>query len=179
MGSLTAALTNTQFYVIAALGFIIFIMLFLIITMKMDISDMQRRYKKMMAGSEGENIEAMLTRNTDEVAKFAEEQQKTNDDIKRIEDLLERAITRVAVVRFNAFEDTSSELSYCVALLDDNKNGVIISAINGREESRSYAKPIENGMSSQYKLTKEEEQALREASGSFADLKGGKKRFGR
>ena len=78
--------------------------------------------------------------------------------------LLDKAITRVAMVRFDAFEDTSSDLSYCVALLDNNNTGIIISGINGREEARTYAKPIVNGESVHYKLTKEEEQALREAS---------------
>ena len=55
-----------------------------------------------------------------------------------------------------------SDLSYSVALLDSHNNGVVMSSIFGREDSRSYVKPIENGTST-YQLTAEEEQALREA----------------
>ena len=178
MGVLNAAMSNMQSYLFIGYGVLIFILLILVLIMKMDLSDMRLRYKKMMAGSEGESLEALFTKNTDEISRFSSEQKDVVENIRRIDDLLSKAITRVAVVRFNAFADTSSEMSFCVALLDDNNNGVIISAINGREESRSYAKPIENG-SSEYKLTKEEEQALREASGNFKNVKGGKFKFGR
>ena len=157
--------TNTQFFLFAGIGIIIFIMLIFMIMMKMDLSAMQRRYKKMMVGSEGEDIETMLTRNTNEIVRFAEDQKKLSEDIQRISNILEHAITRVSIIRFNAFEDTGSDLSYCIALLDDNNTGVIISAINGREESRSYAKPIINGKPSQYKLTQEEEKVLQDATG--------------
>jgi hypothetical protein len=66
------------------------------------------------------------------------------------------------MVRFRAFEDMGSDLSYAVALLDAHNNGVVLSSIFGREDSRSYAKPIEDGKSS-YPMTQEEEQALKEA----------------
>ena len=155
--------TNTQFFLFAGIGIIIFIMLVFMIMMKMDLSAMQRRYKRMMVGSEGEDIETMLTRNTNEIVRFAEDQKILSEDIQHIKNILEHAITRVSIIRFNAFEDTGSDLSYCVALLDDNNSGVIISAINGREESRSYAKPIINGKPSQYKLTQEEEKVLKDA----------------
>lgn len=167
MSFLNAAMTDTQFFLFVAIGvtaFIILVMSFFLITMKMDLSDMKKRYKKMMVGSEGEDIETMLTRNTNEIFRFGEELERLSQDARRLDYIVERAITRVAIVRFDAFEDTSAELSYCLALLDDNNTGVIISTINGREESRSYAKPIINGRSSQYKLTKEEEQVLRDAS---------------
>ena len=55
-------------------------------------------------------------------------------------------------------------MSYCIALLDAENSGVIISSLTGRDFSRSYVKPIEKGESPTYKLTKEEEQALRDAS---------------
>lgn len=166
MSFLNGVTADNQIFLFAliGMGIIIFIMLFFMITMKMDISNMQNRYKKMMVGSEGENLELLLTRNTNEIVRFSEEQQKLSDNVRRIEKILERAITKVAMMRFNAFENTGSDLSFCIALLDDNNSGVIISSINGREEARTYAKPIVNGSPSQYKLTKEEEHVLREAS---------------
>lgn len=178
MSVLNAAMTNMQSYLFIGYGVMIFVLIILVFIIKMDLSDMQRRYKKMMAGASGEDLETLLTRSTDEIARFSTEQRDVVERVRRIDDLLAKAITRVAVVKFNAFADTTSDMSYCVALLDDNNSGVIISAINGRDESRSYAKPIENG-SSEYKLTKEEEQALREASGTMNNLKGGKFKFGK
>ena len=68
----------------------------------------------------------------------------------------------MGMVRFRAFEDMGGDLSYAVAMLDSHNNGVILSSVFGREGSQAYAKPIENG-SSTYKLTEEEQPALREA----------------
>lgn len=171
-------MTNSQTILLAGIGitvFIILVMLFFLITMKMDLSDMKKRYRKMMVGSEGEDIETMLTRNTNEILRFSEELERLSENVERVDSILERAITRVSIVRFNAFEDTSSDLSYCIALLDDNNTGVIISAINGREESRSYAKPIIKGEPAPYKLTKEEEQVLNDAAGKGRLVVGRKK----
>ena len=75
---------------------------------------------------------------------------------------MSQALTRVAIVRFRAFEDMGSDLSYAVAMLDSHNNGVVLSSIFAREDSRSYAKPIVNGTST-YAMTKEEEDALQQA----------------
>ena len=64
-----------------------------------------------------------------------------------------------SIVRFKAFGNTGSDLSFAIALLDDNFDGFVISSIYGREESITYAKPIEKGLST-YHLTKEEENAI-------------------
>ncbi len=71
-------------------------------------------------------------------------------------------VQKVGVVRFRAFEDTGSDLSFAVALLDSDDNGVVLSSLFGRTESRVYAKPVEHGASS-YLLSTEENEALSKA----------------
>ena len=71
----------------------------------------------------------------------------------------------MGVVRFNAFSNTGSDLSFAVALLDDHDNGVVFCSLFGRSESRVYAKPISKGESS-YLLTAEEKEALQKAKES-------------
>ena len=61
MNQMNALIANNFFYVVMAFGVIFLIMLFVIILMKMDISEMRRQYKKMMSGSEGANLENMLS----------------------------------------------------------------------------------------------------------------------
>lgn len=63
------------------------------------------------------------------------------------------------VIRFNAFTDMGSDMSYAVALVDEAGDGVVLSAIQGREGSRVYAKPVKAGRSP-YPLTPEELRAL-------------------
>ena len=164
LSKLNVLLADNFFYVIVAFGIIFLIMLFVIISTKMDLSEMRRRYKKMMTTSEGADLEQLLTNNSSKIKNALAEVERVNAEISAIKNILDRAITRIAIIRYDAFEDISSDLSFSIALLDDNNSGVIISALNGRDSSSTYAKPIENGISTKYKLSKEEEQVLREAS---------------
>ena len=155
---------TTDFLLCAAGGLLILIMLGLIVNLYMELSTIKSRYKRMMEGSEGESIEQMLAAHTQAVNDVADEQQKTERKISDLEELIKSSITRIAVVHFDAFEKTGQGLSWCVAMLDRNNNGVIFSSICGQEAERSYVKPIEDGrVAANYKLSREEEQALAQA----------------
>ncbi len=73
---------------------------------------------------------------------------------------LEGAVSRTAVLRYDAFNESSGRQSSSVAFLDERGNGVVLSAILQREQARLYAKPIANG-SSDLELSPEELEALR------------------
>ncbi len=81
---------------------------------------------------------------------------------RRQEGLIEGAVRRVGLVRYDAFEDVGGRLSFSCAMLDDHGNGVVLTSINGRQDTRVYAKPIVDGRS-QYNLSIEEEEAIRQA----------------
>ena len=163
MSGLSAAFT-TDFLISFALVATIFVMLGLIINLYSELSNIKTRYKRMMTGSEGDSIEHMLSKHTSEVNAVANEQMRMDNRISKLEDFANGSVAHVAVIHFDAFEKTGQNLSWCVALLDRNKNGVVISTICGQESERSYAKPIEDGRApSGYKLTREEEQALSQA----------------
>ncbi len=69
------------------------------------------------------------------------------------------ALRHVAVVRYDAFRDMGGRMSFSAALLDDAGDGLVISAIHGRTETRSYAKGVKGGTSDQ-QLSPEERQAI-------------------
>ncbi|MEW6307971.1 MAG: DUF4446 family protein [Bacillota bacterium] len=71
-------------------------------------------------------------------------------------------LQRVALVRFNAFHNTGGELSFALALLDQQGSGLVISTIYGREETRTYAKAVTRGKS-KHNLSAEEQAAIRQA----------------
>jgi Protein of unknown function (DUF4446) len=81
---------------------------------------------------------------------------------RRLGELAEEAVRRVAVVRFDAFEDMGGRLSFSAALLDGHGDGVVITSINGRQDTRCYAKRVRGG-SSPHNLSDEERQAIRQA----------------
>jgi len=82
-----------------------------------------------------------------------------------LQDSVARAVQRVGIVRFDAFEDLGGMLSFAVAMLDQQGSGVVLSSINGRNETRIYAKPVEHG-GSRINLSGEEEEAIRRALGA-------------
>ncbi|MFN2389151.1 MAG: DUF4446 family protein [Actinomycetota bacterium] len=69
------------------------------------------------------------------------------------------ALQRFSIVRYDAFEEMGGRLSFSAALLDDHGDGVVITSINGRTESRTYAKPIKS-LSSEHNLSEEEREAI-------------------
>jgi hypothetical protein len=73
-----------------------------------------------------------------------------------------RALRDLAVVRYDALSEMSGQLSFSVALLNALGDGVVLSSINGRSETRTYAKVINQGAGTQ-PLSPEEEQAVRSA----------------
>ena len=78
------------------------------------------------------------------------------------EQRLDATVSKTAVLRYDAFNETSGRQSSTVALLDDLGNGVVISAILQREQARVYAKPIVGGRSS-LELSPEEIAAMDQA----------------
>jgi hypothetical protein len=69
------------------------------------------------------------------------------------------ALQRFHMVRYDAFEDMGGRLSFSAALLDDHGDGIVLTSINGRTETRTYAKPILS-TESEYNLSEEERSAI-------------------
>jgi hypothetical protein len=81
---------------------------------------------------------------------------------RRLGELAEVAVRHVGVVRFDAFEDMGGRLSFSAAFLDGHGDGLVITSINGRQDTRCYAKAIQRGTSPHH-LSDDERQAIREA----------------
>ncbi len=115
----------------------------------------------------------------DAIARVRHDISDLRDDLKalgrNVEELrgvVDDSVSQVGVVRYDAFEDMGGALSFSAALLDGRGDGVIFSAINGRTEGRTYAKPITEGQSA-YNLSPEEsdaiELALNEGKGTMVE----------
>ncbi len=87
-----------------------------------------------------------------------------NGTDKRQEGLISSTVRHVGLLRYDAFEDVGGRLSFSCALLDEQGNGVVLTSINGRQETRVYAKPVTQGTSS-HNLSLEEEEAIQRALG--------------
>lgn len=85
--------------------------------------------------------------------------------------ILNIVFKKCGIYRYNAYKDTGSDLSFTLALLDENNDGVVLNGIYSRETSNIYAKPVSNGEST-YKMTDEEKEAIKRAMNSSDIIKG-------
>jgi hypothetical protein len=94
-------------------------------------------------------------------------QQLSAEDRKLLE-LMRGYVKHVGLVRYDAFEDMGGHLSFSAALLNAEGDGVVITSINGRADTRCYAKIVRGGQSA-HNLSGEEEQAIRHALSGTQD----------
>ncbi|MEU8223749.1 DUF4446 family protein [Kribbella sp. NPDC048915] len=72
---------------------------------------------------------------------------------------LRETLQHLAIVRYDAFGESGGKLSWSLALVDDNGDGVVLTSINSRADARTYAKEIKSFISDA-KLSPEEQEAL-------------------
>lgn len=152
-------------YVIIGLVVIAIILIILVISCMHSSAKLQRKYKRLMRGVEGENLEKIIINYMDQIDKVKEESKEVREIYNNIDERVKKSIQKLAIVRYKAFENVGSDLSFSLALLDDNDDGVIITSIYGRDESFTYAKPINKGLS-RYDLSDEEKEVLKQVSAS-------------
>jgi hypothetical protein len=146
------------------LGIIVFLIILLIwlISVNLKLNRNVKHYHSLMRGMRDKNLEEILNEHINSVKLAIDRVNEVELLNKRHENILRKCFQKMAVVRFNAFDNTGSDLSFAIALLDKNGDGVVLSSIYGRDESRSYAKPITNGQS-KYHLSTEEIDAVNKA----------------
>lgn len=115
---------------------------------------------RVLDGPSGqETVLDALGRGTDETKALRAELARAKGDLDIARSELADALRHVAVVRYDAFGDMGGRMSFTAALLDDSGDGLVITSINGRTESRAYAKGVKEGQSDQ-SLSPEEIQAI-------------------
>lgn len=123
---------------------------------------LRRDYAAALGTEQREDLFAAVRRQVDELAALRTDLGVVHDNTELLRELLRDGVSRVAVVRYDAFEDMGGALSFSAALLDERGDGLIVSAINGRSETRTYAKPVQGG-GSEHHLSDEETAAIRQA----------------
>lgn len=120
---------------------------------------LRRRLTVLQDGGSAESFLAAASRSAQDVALLRESVRRLQADHAVLRGELAETVRRVAVVRYDAFPDLGGRLSFSIALLDDAGNGVVLTSINGRSETRSYAKGLRAG-ESDHTLSPEERQAI-------------------
>ncbi len=108
------------------------------------------------------NFASVINKLIDDVEEIHRVNERHDKAIKKTWRKTEGTVQRVAVIRYDALEELAGQLSFSAALLNDMADGVVITSINGRTDTRTYAKPIQRGESS-FILSDEERRAITKA----------------
>jgi Protein of unknown function (DUF4446) len=112
--------------------------------------------------SDSRQAVSLLARHDQDLAKVKVAVRQLVGEQRRQADVMLGAVQRVGLVRYDAFEEMGGHLSFSAALLDGSGDGVVITSINGRTDTRCFAKPVQ-AWTSRHNLTPEEEEAIRQA----------------
>jgi hypothetical protein len=120
---------------------------------------LRRTYAVLQSGDDGASLLSVVRRQAEDIARLRSEIGVAGRALGSARADLADAIRHVSVVRYDAFADMGGRLSFSAALLDDAGDGLVLTSINGRTETRSYAKGVKGG-TSEHTLSPEEEQAI-------------------
>ena len=123
---------------------------------------LRRRLDHLLRGGQATDVETLLHEQWQALREAQGGVQAAAARLDGVETLLRRSLQRVGVIRYNAFPGAGAELSFSVALLDAEDDGVVVTGLYGREETRIYAKPVASG-ASRYPLSEEERAAIEAA----------------
>ncbi|MCI8790572.1 MAG: DUF4446 family protein [Lachnospiraceae bacterium] len=152
-----------------AVGMVILIvfMIVLLILLLVQISKtvkLKKRLDQFLLGKDGASLEQDILKLFDDNQFLKKTVEKNREDISTIFKRLQAVYQKMGLVRYDAFNQMGGQLSYSLALLDENDNGFIINSVHSTEGCYSYSKEVRNGDNS-ITLSAEEAEALAIAKG--------------
>jgi hypothetical protein len=114
-------------------------------------------------GDDGRSLAGVLESHLDKVHAVARRQEVLDGRAAALEARARHTLQGVSLVRFNNFDDTGGNQSFALALADPEANGVVLSSLHARNQTRVYGKAVARGVA-EGALSPEENEALREAT---------------
>ncbi len=131
----------------------------LTIGMLVALRRMRVAYSVLQGGKGHDDFVTLVNHHGRAVSDLRGEVEDMNARVGKLSVEISDALRHVAVVRYDAFPDMGGRLSFSAALLDDEGDGLVLTSINGRSETRTYAKGVKSGRSD-HQLSPEETQAI-------------------
>src|SRR5262249_34961963 len=125
-------------------------------------STLRARLRRVLPGGESVSLDQALEDQLHKIDDLARRLDALNKLHHELEEITNRTIQKVGVGRYNPFPDTGGDQSFAIALLDSLGNGIVVSSLHSRTDTRVFAKPVQAGRS-KYPLSDEEQDAIRRA----------------
>ena len=149
---------------VAVLAVLILILLILLIVQMTKVKKLRKRLDKFVLGKDGESLEEDIASLYEDNKLLKTNVENNKKDIRTLYKKLESAYQKSGLIKYDAFSQMGGQLSFSLALLDENNNGFIINSVHSAEGCYSYKKEIKHGECS-LELGKEEAEALAIAMG--------------
>lgn len=164
--------TDLIVIVLAALVIIQFILIFVLLS---KTSKLNKRLTRFTTGNDGANLEQVIMKRFSEIRQVVKNEKNQNNEIKAINDKFLTTFCKIGLVKYDAFKEMSGKLSFSLALLTENHDGIIITSMHSREGCFTYCKEVTNE-ESYYILSEEERLALNVAMGTDGAEKAARER---
>ena len=162
MTDLNRLLADNLVFVVAALTALVIVLLGVVLVQGARLGRATRAYREIVrdGASGGRSLHDLLAGNARAVERASERMVEMESMHALIDERTRRSLQHIGMVRYNPFDDTGSDQSFAIALLDDRRDGVVLSSLHGRANTRIFAKPVAAGASA-HNLSDEEAQAIR------------------
>lgn len=126
------------------------------------ISRTSKKIDKALGGAKSKSIMKMLAHIMERYDVIEKDFKRIFEEDKKNKKLMRGMVQKMGIVRFNPFADMGGEQSFCIALMDGDDNGALLTYLHSNEGGKIYIKSVKNG-EGERKLSEEEEKALQEA----------------
>jgi hypothetical protein len=156
---MAVSITSILIGALSALAIVVLVLLVL-------VSKQRKRVNSLLFGKNGISLEESITNLIAKVENMDKTIGSHKDALNFIDTRVKKSIRGYSLVKYNAYSDNGGEQSFASGLLDESKNGYVLSVIVNRNHVGVYAKNIIKG-NPETPLTEEENQALEEAKKSL------------
>ena len=154
---------STTNWVLGVLAALVLLLIIWVALLSVALRNQGRGKKKALEAIKADkDILVVLNNLLAEVDQINKKQNRVTATTNEHQEVLSTVIRHVGVIRYDAFSEVGGSLSFSTALLDDNGDGLVLSTITGRSESRVYAKLVSEREST-HNLSKEEQTAIKQA----------------
>ena len=154
---------DPMYLIIGSCGLsLILLIAFIICIIKMN--KLYRRYDRFMRGKDAETLEDTMISILEQLKDLNAKDRANKDMMKSLSKQVKDSFQKFGFVKYNAFKGMGGNLSFVLAMLDDNNTGFVLDAVHSREGCYLYLKEVEEG-ATEVLLGSEEQEALEQALG--------------
>lgn len=156
--------------------FVIVILQFVwIIAIIAKCNKLNKRISRFTTGNDAASLEEIMAKRFSEIRQIVKNEKEQNKNIEIVNDKFLTTFCKIGLVKYDAFKETSGKLSFSLALLTENHDGIIITSMHSREGCFTYCKEVTNE-ESYYILSEEERLALNVAIGKDGAVEAARER---